>query len=890
MRCCLCGRAHTAVVVVCSRELPGVAAGAPPLMASQASRSAEGAADAKDAREDSERRRRLVVVVQRQREQRWAAVMFGVGEPPLVCQEAVFTRDRGPRAFLHPFSPYGRAVLRVTQHSQPPELRPGPPQKQARPEDGVDGADQGGLSTRGSTPPRKAPPLRRLDDEALKRSRLHSNQYELSQDLLDKQVEMLERKYGGVRARTAALTIQRAFRSHCMQKRFLDLASASKGERRLSRRIHALDLLAPSGASPPSSEGALPWPAHHRTPTKGALAEAAAAAAAASRRVPPQVPRRSSSIPGTTTTTAASSKENSGSWKHSSTAAAATAPANGSGQPALPSTRPEDKRLSNISENSEDSVDCPAYSCSPPASDVLLLYPHQGPGSPKDSLGSKGSEAQRKRQYRVGLNLFNKRPEKGIRYLVERGFLDPCPRAVARFLISRKGLSKMRIGEYLGDLQGPFNARVLECFVEELDFAGMQVDLALRRFQSHFLLPGEAQKIERLVEVFSQRYARCNPDVVAKLASPDTLFVLAFSVVLLNTDLHTPSVKADKRMKLEDYVRNLRGVDEGRDLDRDMLTGIYERIKVHPFRPGSDHVSQVLKVQQSIVGKRPNLALAHRRLVCYCRLYEVYDVHKKERPGVHQREVFLFNDLLLVTKIFSKKKNSVQYAFRQSLPLCGMNVALFEAPYYPHGISLTQRVDDRALMTLNARNEHDRCKFVDDLRESILEMDEMESLRIEGELEKQQALRSPWDQRDSGLADMEATGEGNGGGSTLLAQSPCLKRSALSNSLLDLHDQQTAARPVRRGSAGSLDSGMSVSFQSSAASSVSRESSPHTVQHPDGAAAAAATSLGDGTRHGFLGNLFGKRGRHVAVTTTTTTPQAAAVVTSEVPATTEPPG
>lgn len=60
--------------------------------------------------------------------------------------------------------------------SQPPELRPGPPQKQARPEDGSDGADQGGLPARGSTPPRKASQMRRLDDEALKRSRLHSNQ------------------------------------------------------------------------------------------------------------------------------------------------------------------------------------------------------------------------------------------------------------------------------------------------------------------------------------------------------------------------------------------------------------------------------------------------------------------------------------------------------------------------------------------------------------------------------------------------------------------------------------------------------------------------------------------------------------------------------------------
>ncbi|EEC05741.1 conserved hypothetical protein, partial [Ixodes scapularis] len=719
--------------------------------------------------------------------------MFGVGEPPLVCQEAVFTRDRGPRAFLHPFSPYGRAVLRVTQHSQPPE-RGGPPVKQPRPEEAgsAEGAELGALG-RGGTPPKKAS-VRRLDEDALKRSRLHNNQYELSQDLLDKQVEMLERKYGGVRARTAALTIQRAFRSHCMQKRFLDLANASKGERRLSRRIHALDLLAPDGNTPLRHHG---WARGSPTPPSEG----------SQRRVPPQVPRRTSSIPGGT-------KEGSA-WKRPSVSL-------GCGAAGL---RLEDKRLSNISENSEDSLDCAAYSCSPPASDVLLLYPHQGVGGSKDSMGSsKGSEAQRKRQYRVGLNLFNKRPEKGVRYLVDRGFLDACPRAVARFLVSRKGLSKLMIGDYLGNLQCPFNMQVLECFVQELDFAGMQVDLALRKFQSYFILPGEAQKIERLVEVFSHQYAQCNPDVVAKLRSADTLFVLAFSVVLLNTDLHTPSVKADKRMKLDDYVRNLRGVDEGHDLDRDMLAGIYERIKAHPFRPGSDHVSQVLKVQQSIVGKKPNLALAHGRVVCYCRLYEVYDVHKKERPGVHQREVFLFNDLLLVTKIFSKKKNSIQYAFRQSLPLCGMSVALFEAPHYPHGISLSQRVDDRALMTLNARNEHDRCKFVDDLREAILEMDEMENLRIEGELEKQQPLRSPWDQRDSGLADMEGTGEGP------LAQSPCLKRSALSNSLLDLHDQQTAARPVRRGSAGSLDSGMSVSFQSSAASSVSREASPHTVQ------------------------------------------------------------
>lgn len=81
-----------------------------------------------------------------------------------------------------------------------------------------------------------------------------------------------------------------------------------------------------------------------------------------------------------------------------------------------------------------------------------------------------------------------------------------------------------------------------------------------------------------------------------------------------------------------------------------------------------------------MVGKKPNLALPHRRLVCYCRLYEIPDVTKKERVGVHQREVFLFNDLLVVTKIFSKKKNTVTYTFRQSFPLAGLAVTTMEVP------------------------------------------------------------------------------------------------------------------------------------------------------------------------------------------------------------------
>ena len=132
-------------------------------------------------------------------------------------------------------------------------------------------------------------------------------------------------------------------------------------------------------------------------------------------------------------------------------------------------------------------------------------------------------------------------------------------------------------------------------------------------------------------------------------------------------------------MKLEDFIKNLRGIDDGCNIDQDLLVGIYDLVKSTEFKSGADHVTQVLKVQQSIVGKKPNLVLPHRRLVCYCRLYEVADAGRRERPGLHQREVFLFNDILVVTKIFSKKKNAVTYSFRQSFRLAGLNVSYFES-------------------------------------------------------------------------------------------------------------------------------------------------------------------------------------------------------------------
>uniref|UniRef100_A0A3P8WX65 IQ motif and Sec7 domain ArfGEF 2 n=1 Tax=Cynoglossus semilaevis TaxID=244447 RepID=A0A3P8WX65_CYNSE len=453
---------------------------------------------------------------------------------------------------------------------------------------------------------------------------------------------------------------------------------------------------------------------------------------------------------------------NTGGTRQPSTAAAAQGQTRASSRP-LPTHIPHqqpccsdgDNDSLNSTTNSNETVNCSSGS----SSQDSLREPLPALGKQTYQRESRhswdsppfNSDVVQRRQYRIGLNLFNKKPEKGIQYLIERSFVSDTPVGIARFILERKGLSRQMIGEFLGNRQKQFNKDVLDCVVDEMDFSGMDLDDALRKFQAQIKVQGEAQKVERLMTPFSQRYCVCNPTLVRQFQNPDTIFILAFAIILLNTDMYSPNVKAERKMKLEDFIKNLRGVDNGQDIPRDLLVGIYQRIQKWELRTNDDHVSQVQAVERVIVGKKPVsyhgdvLSLPHRRLVCCCQLYEVPDPNRPQRTGVHQREVFLFNDLL-VTKIFQKKKTSVTYSFRQSFPLVEMQVHMFQNSYYPHGIRLTSAIlggERKVLIVFMAPSQQDRTRFVSDLRESIAEVQEMEKYRVESELEKQKGVMRP---------------------------------------------------------------------------------------------------------------------------------------------------
>ncbi|XP_054382604.1 IQ motif and SEC7 domain-containing protein 3 isoform X4 [Pongo abelii] len=373
----------------------------------------------------------------------------------------------------------------------------------------------------------------------------------------------------------------------------------------------------------------------------------------------------------------------------------------------------------------------------------LPRYHCENPASCKSPTLS--TDTLRKRLYRIGLNLFNINPDKGIQFLISRGFIPDTPTGVAHFLLQRKGLSRQMIGEFLGNSKKQFNRDVLDCVVDEMDFSSMELDEALRKFQAHIRVQGEAQKVERLIEAFSQRYCMCNPEVVQQFHNPDTIFILAFAIILLNTDMYSPNIKPDRKMMLEDFIRNLRGVDDGADIPRELVVGIYERIQQKELKSNEDHVTYVTKVEKSIVGMKTVLSVPHRRLVCCSRLFEVTDVNKLQKQAAHQREVFLFNDLLVILKLCPKKKSSSTYTFCKSVGLLGMQFHLFENEYYSHGITLVTPLsgsEKKQVLHFCALGSDEMQKFVEDLKESIAEVTELEQIRIEWELEKQQGTKT----------------------------------------------------------------------------------------------------------------------------------------------------
>ncbi|CAI5472045.1 unnamed protein product, partial [Closterium sp. Yama58-4] len=183
-----------------------------------------------------------------------------------------------------------------------------------------------------------------------------------------------------------------------------------------------------------------------------------------------------------------------------------------------------------------------------------------------------GRAKAQKAALETAVEKFNMKPEKGLAFLRARGLLAADAAATAEFLRSTPGLDKTAIGDYLGH-HDDYHLEVMHAYVDGIPFHGTSFDHAIRLFLKGFRLPGEAQKIDRIMEKFAEKYCKDNPGV---FKTADSAYVLAYAVIMLNTDAHNPVVTA--KMTKADFVRINSSLEGEESAPKELLEAIYDSI------------------------------------------------------------------------------------------------------------------------------------------------------------------------------------------------------------------------------------------------------------------------------------------------------------------------
>lgn len=167
----------------------------------------------------------------------------------------------------------------------------------------------------------------------------------------------------------------------------------------------------------------------------------------------------------------------------------------------------------------------------------------------------------------------------------------------AKYLVRvEEVLSRGIIAATLSKGTDPFSASVLRSYMRSFSFFGDPMDMAIRKLLMEAELPKETQQIDRCLQAFANRYHECNPGIYA---SPDQAYFIAFSLLILHTDVFNKNNKY--KMQKVDYLKNTRG--EG--VYDEVLECFYDNISYTPFIHVEDDID--FTERQSIKSKRKQI-------------------------------------------------------------------------------------------------------------------------------------------------------------------------------------------------------------------------------------------------------------------------------------------
>ena len=212
---------------------------------------------------------------------------------------------------------------------------------------------------------------------------------------------------------------------------------------------------------------------------------------------------------------------------------------------------------------------------------------------------------------------------KAMDMLLQSGHISPSPGEFCNWIRDHiDAIDDKVVGDYLGEegleavspsgeMAPPhrtisFMKQFRDTFIGAMSFAGMGFVPALRHMltQGGFRIPGEAQKIERILQSFANCYYAANKESLGDIEDADVVLVLAFATVMLNTDRYNPAIKKSRKMTLSQFKGNMRG----QGVSNAILDGIWNDILAEEIQ--MPKVGQDLADTVSRGGKKGNPASA----------------------------------------------------------------------------------------------------------------------------------------------------------------------------------------------------------------------------------------------------------------------------------------
>jgi len=120
----------------------------------------------------------------------------------------------------------------------------------------------------------------------------------------------------------------------------------------------------------------------------------------------------------------------------------------------------------------------------------------------------------------------------------------------------------------------------IQIILSHLQLRGVELMQALRGFLYMFPLPCRSKFVDIVLEEFGKAYCDQNENEFIDATGTTSLL---YALLMLNTDLTSTTIRGDLKLKPDQFVKGMAGINNGQDLPMDKLLEWYTDIKNNPI-------------------------------------------------------------------------------------------------------------------------------------------------------------------------------------------------------------------------------------------------------------------------------------------------------------------